>query len=97
MDALKTFLAQPLDFDLNAPLGADLPSPLSVAAVATGNPAACKLLIKAGADANHVDAGGCSALHWAVLSDHPATVRTLVATGAKPDLEDAQARNTKLL
>ncbi len=97
-NALQDILARSSKFELNTlttlpgdALLSSSSSPLSVAAILTANPTPCQLLIKAGApDPNHVDAGGRSALHWATLAGHPAIVKTLVGSGAKSDLEDAE-------
>ena len=62
---------------------------LSVAAI-SNNPAACRVLIDAGADANQLDGGQRSALHWAVLAGHLSVVKSLLANGSKPDARDSE-------
>ena len=89
IDTLESVLSKSTQVDLNAALPGGLPSPLSIVAI-TSSPSACKVLVKAGAEVNQVDPSGCSALHWAVLTGHAATVKTLLASGANPGLEDSE-------
>lgn len=45
-------------------------------------------LLRAGADANAVQADGMSALHWAVFHDDQATTKLLLASGARAKIEN---------
>jgi ankyrin repeat protein len=48
------------------------------------------LLIRHGADVNRADAGGSTALHFAVLNRNPELIRMLLAGGAKKNVKDSQ-------
>jgi ankyrin repeat protein len=56
-------------------------SPLFVA-VSMGDAEMVKILLSAKADIREKDQDGLTALHWAVLADHPDVVKTLAAHGA---------------
>ena len=62
--------------------------PLHLAAIDSKSPAVVKALLKAGADVNARDAGGATALHFALRSDStsPAVVKALLDAGASVDV-----------
>ena len=83
-------LNEAIDLDLNAPLQCSNKrelTPLSLASLSL-SPQVCELLIKSGAGVNFTDQLGRSALHWAVLGRHLATIRVLLKHGADVSLKD---------
>jgi ankyrin repeat protein len=59
-----------------------------IAASVKGQSKVIKDLLASGADVNHANHAGTTALHWAALEGHTGIVRVLLDAGARPDLKD---------
>jgi ankyrin repeat protein len=88
-DNLALLLSRGADVQQKTNIAGVFPvSPLSMAA-AFGNTELIKVLLEAGADVHEKDQNEMTLLHWAVLRDHPDTVKLLVSHGANVNAVDA--------
>src|SRR5262249_3964991 len=82
-DLVKLFLAKGADVNRKMNLLGVFANSALLASVSMADAEMVALLLGAGADIKEKDQDGLTALHWAVLADHPDVVKTLVAHGAE--------------
>jgi ankyrin repeat protein len=87
-DSTRLLLAKGADPNLRMNVLGQFPSSPLFTAVGFGDPAIIQMLLAGGANIHEKDRDSMTALHWAVIADHPDAVKALLEAGADANAVD---------